>query len=997
MMKKSLLLLMMMLVSAFSFAQDRKISGVLVDGETKEPVMQTTVQLITMDSAFVAGAVSNERGAFTITAPKNGKYLLRISSIGYIGVLKRLEIVGNKTLNLGIVKMESDAKMLSQVNVTGKALKVVVKEDTFVYNSAAYVTPEGSVVEELVKRLPGAQVSEDGKITINGKEVKKVKVGGKEFMTGDTQTAMKNLPTSIIDNIKVYDEKSDLSRITGIDDGNDETVLDFSVKPGMNKGFMSNVDLGYGTHDRYTGRLFGMYTKDNFRIQGMGNGNNTGDRGFGGRGGGGRGGQGLNSSKMAGFNFSYDNDTIQIGGSVRWNHRDGDVMSRRAVENFISRSGAFENSVNQNFSRSDSWNAQLRLEWKPDTMTNIMFRPSMSISSNDGLTSSSSANFNEDPFRYFADPLAVASIAKMAEDSIIVNSSLDKGISYSNSKRFGGSLQFNRKLNSLGRNITFRVEGNYSKGDGNNLSISNVHLYKVRNVYGEDSTYQTNRYSITPTKNYSYSLQTIYSEPLWRGTFLQLSYRFNYSTNKSDRSTYDFSNLGANYFDRVTADYRQWDNYLERLSRPYTEYLSNDLSRYSEYKNYTHNVEAQLRVIREKYNFNVGLLFQPQRSKFIQDYKGVYVDTVRTVTNISPTLDFRYRFSKRDDLRITYRANTQQPSVSQMLDIYDDSNSLRITTGNPGLKPSFTQNLSGFFNGYIQNHMRSIMSFVNFSTTKNSISQKVTYNEKTGGQITRPENINGNWNVMIGSMYNQSIDTIGVWFVNTFTNLSYSNHVGYVSLDKKADSQKNTTRDITVGERLSLSFRPTIGLWSTEFEIDGSGTYNHARNKLQKQGNLDTWEFSYGGSVNVTAPWGTSLSMDMHNRSRRGFTDKSMNTDELIWNAQVSQGFLRGRSLTISLQLYDILHNQSNFSRMISAMSSTDTWYNSINSYAMVHVVYRFNLFGGRNANQGMPGMGGFGRGGFGGGRPAGGGGFGGGRPMGGGGFGGGRPMGPMM
>lgn len=1002
MMKKSLLLLMMMLVSALSFAQDRKISGALIDADTKEPMMQTTVQLITMDSAFVAGAVSNERGAFTITAPKNGKYLLRISSIGYIGVLKRLEIVGNKNLNLGIVKMESDAKMLSQVNVTGKALKVVVKEDTFVYNSAAYVTPEGSVVEELVKRLPGAQVSEDGKITINGKEVKKVKVGGKEFMTGDTQTAMKNLPTSIIDNIKVYDEKSDLSRITGIDDGNDETVLDFSVKPGMNKGFMSNVDLGYGTKDRYTGRLFGMYTKDNFRIQGMGNANNTGDRGFGGRGGGGRGGQGLNSSKMAGFNFSYDNDTIQIGGSVRWNHRDGDVMSRRAVENFISRSGAFTNSVNQNFSRSDSWNAQLRLEWNPDSMTNVMFRPSMSISSNDGLTSSTSAEFNDDPYNYVADPLAIASIAKMAKDSIIVNSSVSHGINYSNSKRFGGSLQFNRKLNSLGRNITFRVEGNYSKGDGDNFSTNDVHLYKILNVYGQDSTYQTNRYSITPTKNYSYSLQTIYSEPLWRGAFLQLSYRFNYSANKSDRSTYDFSNLGASYFDNIAADYRQWDNYLDRLPRPYTEYLDNDLSRYSEYKNYTHNVEAQLRVIREKYNFNVGVLLQPQRSKFIQDYKGVYVDTVRTVTNISPTLDFRYRFSKRDDLRITYRANTQQPSVSQMLDIYDDSDPLRISTGNPGLKPSFTQNLNGFFNGYIQNHMRSIMSFVNFSTTRNSISSKVTYNEKTGGQITRPENINGNWNVMVGAMYNQSIDTVGVWFVNTFTNLSYSNHVGYVSLDRMSDSQKNTTRDITVGERLSLSFRPTIGLWSTEFEIDGSGTYNHARNKLQKQGNLDTWEFSYGGSINVTAPWGTSLSMDMHNRSRRGFTDKSMNTDELIWNAQVSQGFLRGRSLTISLQLYDILHNQSNFSRMISAMSSTDTWYNSINSYAMVHVVYRFNLFGGKNANQGMPGMGGFGGGrpgggGFGGGRPAGGGGFGGGRPMGGGGFGGGRPMGPMM
>lgn len=990
-MKKTFLLLLLTMMSAISFAQERRISGILVDQDTKEPMMQTTVQLLKMDSTFVAGAISDENGKFSVKAPSNGKYLLRISSVGYVTSVKRIEIARDRNLAMGDIMMNSDAVMLKGATVTGKAMKVVVREDTFVYNSAAYVTPEGSVVEELVKRLPGAQVSEDGKITINGKEVKKVKVGGKEFMTGDTQTAMKNLPTSIIENIKVYDERSDLSRITGIDDGNDETVLDFGVKAGMNKGFMSNVDLGYGTKDRYTGRLFGMYSENNFRVQGMANANNTGDRGFGGRGGGGRGGQGLNSSKMTGVNFSYDNDTIEIGGSIRWNHRDGDTYSRRSTENFVSKSGAFSNSINQNYSRNDNWNAQMRLEWTPDSMTNVMFRPSMSISNSDGLSSNISANFNENPYLYFADPLATSSLIQMARDGIAVNSNKTNGITYNDSKRFGGSLQFNRKLNMRGRNLTFRVEGNYTKGNGTNLSVNDVQLYLV------DSTYQTNRYSLTPTKSYNYTLQTMYSEPIGKATFLQLSYSFNYSTNKSDRSTYDFSNIGEGFFSGITPHYGGWDEYLNLLPNPYTYYLDKDLSRYSEYKNYTHNIEAQLRVIREKYNFNVGLLFQPQKSKFIQDYKGVYVDTVRTIANISPTLDFRYNFNKTNNLRINYRANTTQPSVSQMLDIKDDSDPLNISMGNPGLKPSFTQRMNAFYNGYFQDHMRTVMSFVNFSTTSNSISSMVTYDELTGGRTTRPENINGDWNIMFGGMYNQAIDTVGVWYVNTFTNVMYSNNVGYVSLAPSYNSQKNTTKNTTLGERISLSFRPTWGLWSTEFEVDGSVTYNHTYNELQSRGNSDTWEFSYGGTVSITAPWGTSLSMDLHNRSRRGYDDESMNNNEMIWNAQISQGFLKGRALTVSLQLYDLLQQQSNFSRMVSASQRNDTWYNSINSYAMIHVVYRFNLFGGKNARQGQgmfpgggfDGRGGMPRGGF---NPGGGG-----MPRGGGGFGGGRPMGGMM
>jgi hypothetical protein len=336
-------------------------------------------------------------------------------------------------------------------------------------------------------------------------------------------------------------------------------------------------------------------------------------------------------------------------------------------------------------------------------------------------------------------------------------------------------------------------------------------------------------------------------------------------------------------------------------------------------------------------------------------------------------------------MRVNYRANTSQPSMTDLLDIRDDSNPLNIREGNPGLKPSFTQNMRFQYNNYWQNHQRSLMVNANFSTTANSISNKVTYDQKTGVNTTRPENINGNWNAFAMVMFNTSIDSAGYFNVNTFTTLRYAHNVGYVSLSKQ-DSQESVTRSTTYGERLSASYRNS---WF-ELELNGSVDYMHARSQLQSNNDLDTWTFSYGGSVMFTAPWGTQLSTNMNMNSRRGYNDASMNTNELIWNAQVSQSFLRGNALTLSLQFYDILKEQSTFSRAISAMQRTDTEYNAITSYAMLHVIYRLNLFGGFGNNrrgQGGPGFGGpgGGRGGRGGGF---GGGFGGGRP-GGGGFGG--------
>ena len=951
-MKRSILSMLLMLVAIASLAQERLISGKITDRDTKDPVEQVTIQLLKTDSTYVSGAISNERGLFHVNAPANGKYLLKITSVGYKPTVKRIQISEDKNLAMGNVVIGADAIMLKGAVVTAMAQKVSLKEDTFVYNSAAYRTPEGSVVEELVKRLPGAEVSDDGTIKINGKEVKKILVDGKEFMTGDTKTALKNLPTSIIDKIKAYDEKSDLSKVTGIDDGEEQTVLDFGVKKGMNKGVISNIDLGVGNKNRYNMRGMGGYFANNNRFMLFANANNTSDRGFGGGPGRGfwGGANGLNASKMIGANYNYElKDKFKFNTSLRWNHSDGDVWSSRSSENFMGSSSSFSNSLSQSYSRSNSWNGNIRLEWMPDSMTNILFRPSISWSTSDGLSGSQSASYNKDPYTITTkDPLSEEGIDELEKAEAMVNSQLTNGITYSDNNNIRGMLQVNRKLGNKGRNITFRVDAKYTDNDSKSISLNNAKLYLVQTAEGKDSTYQTNRYNLTPSKNYSYAGQLTYSEPLWKATFLQFSYKFTYSYSKSDRSTYDFSKYAMS----GDHEYRGWDSYLNPFAGHLNDYKDDNLSRFSEYRNYNHDIQVMMRFIRQKYNLNFGVMVQPQQSKYIQDYQGVHVDTVRNVVNVSPTLDFRYRFSKMSNLRVNYRGTTSQPSISQLLDITDNSDPLNISKGNPGLKPSFTQNFRLFYNNFVQNHNKGIMTFVNFSTTNNSISNKVTYDETTGGRITRPENINGNWNAMGAFMFNCSIDSAGVWNINTGAHANYNNYVSYLSLDKKSDSQKNTTRSITWRQNLSLSYRND---WA-EFSLDGTLTYNKAKNKLQPTSNLETWQFSYGPSMTLTAPWGTSLNTSLSINSRRGYNDSSMNTDEFVWNAQLSQSFLKGKPLTIMLQFYDILRQQSTFSRAISATSRTDTEYNAINSYAMLHVIYRLNLFGGKQARQGGPG-----------------------------------------
>jgi hypothetical protein len=983
-------------------AQQRTLTGRVVDKEEGKALVRATLQLYRLgkkDTTFVGGTYSDERGAFVFNSVRSGRYLLKATFLGYKPLMHNVN-VSNQTTALGNLVMEADAVLLKEAVVTANVPKMVIKDDTVVYNADAFRVPEGSVIEALVEVLPGAKIDEDGKISINGKDVRRFKLDGRDFMTGNNDAVMKNLPSYVIDQVKAYDEKSDLSRMTGIDDGNDDFVLEFVTKRSARRGLQANPDIGYGTDRRYGIRLTAMKPFGAMRYTFMGNANNVNDRNFSGRGGRGRGNNnGQRETKTGALDISYENNkNLKASGRVTWNHNDADNWNRSGSENFVNtRGGAFSNSISQSYSRGNNWTGNMNLQWQVDSVTNLSFRPNVSFSTNDSRSFSTSASFNANPFDYVNDALSAESRSYMDSQGLIVNDRQNKSLGYGENKNISSEMQLHRRIGRKGRNVAVSGRINYSKGDNRNANLSAVRLYQTNNQYGEDSTYQTNRYTLSGNNNFGYSIGATYTEPLLsfqsapalvdssradgsqqrnrgpfggnrnqrrsfgaQGLFLQLNYRFNYSHQKNDPSTYDFPDYSEAAFLDMLNDYREWTALFGYLDNPYEMYLSDRLSRYSERTEYGHNADVQLRYVREKMNMNVGINVQPQKSHYIQQYLGVPVDTVRTVTNLSPTLNMRYRFNQQTNLQVQLRGQTQQPSITQLLDIYDDTNPLSISMGNPGLKPSFTTNLQTNFQKQrtptfvedslgmqipkAQRHW-SFSVNANFQRTANAVGNIVTYNETTGGRISRPENINGNWSTSFGSSFNIGLDTLNRWDISGGINGSYRHQIGYVNLNRTAEADRNVTHTYNFSPDVRLSFR---NKW-LNVSLNCRATYARTENRLQASRNLTTWNFNYGGNTRITFPWETNLSTDFHVYSKRGYADETLNTNELIWNAQLSHSFLRGKKLTVMLQWYDILHQQTNFSRTVNANGWRDQEVNAITSYAMLHVSYRLNFFGGRN------------------------------------------------
>ncbi len=1019
------------------YAQNLSVKGTVYDFDSADPMPSANVSIIQIagtDSTFIGGAATEDDGSFVVGNLKAGNYVARVSFTGYDDAYKNFSLrSGSGVTDLGKITLRG-GQMLDEVAVSAVVAKVQMINDTVMFNSAAFKLPEGASVEDLIRKLPGVQIGSDGNITVNGKTVSRILVNGKEFFNDDKTMALTQLTAEMIEKVKAYDKQSDLARQTGIDDGEEETVLDLQVKKGMAKGWFGNLSLGGGAPLEKEGfdvaalyqvnASLNRFDEDKqFTVTGSASQSSGGMGGFGGmRMGGGvgmgmggfgmgggfggmsmGGGGGVSKSYSGGFNFamnlgkevSSDNYQYEVGGSVNWSHSDNQSSSKTNNWNAYNTQETWSRNVSANGSGSNSLSGNMRIEWNKDNYTSLLFTPQFSYSKSDNWSESQQAQFRSNPWKIMSDPLDTTSIYDRSNypyadfdidpnsldpvadfvDSLhdyynkaIWNTQMSANKSGSESKSASGNIQFVRRFGNRGRNVS--VRGNY------NLSHSES-LQQQRN----DQTYYytpvptqnlIRRYNDNPSDRNSYNIQATYSEPISTGTYLQVSYQYAYSEQNSDRATYNVPDVNYGLDD-------------------YWEYVKNEADKDSLqstntfYYNYDQTIQLQFRknATDQSYNFTVGLSILPQHSKM--NYTGMGLkDTIleRTVFNWTPTVQFRYRVSRQEQVNIRYNGRSSQPSMQQLLPIRDDSNPLRISSGNPGLKPTFNNQLSVGYQKYNPVTMGSFNINTSISNTMRQIQNKSILLEN-GGNESMPVNMDGfwaNWNASASLTYNYTFPD-DRYSITSSTSGNFSHQEGWAA-ELNDDAKLRTTKTTGANENLSAEYRDDY----LTISLDGSLRYNHSVNDIDPKRNMDTYDYSYGTSIMAFIPWrNMRLGSDLNMNSRRGY-DGDMNRDELIWNASLSFSFLKGNKASLSLAAYDILHQRSTVSRQMSATSRTDTESKNITSYFMATLTYRLSLFGDRSARQGMRGgMGGFGGGfgGFGGGM----GGFGGGM---GGGFGGG-------
>lgn len=925
---KCLLMLLMILFSPMAFAQQSSVNvtGSVVEQGSDTPIEQATVRLLNVkDSAMVRGVVSARNGSFTLKNVKKGSYLLHVTFIGYDPLYQPLQITGKKNpVNVGKLELSDGAIELGEAVVIGKAPEVTVRNDTVEYNADSYKVTEGSVLEDLLKKMPGVEVDSEGKITVNGKEVKKVMVDGKEFFSDDPKVASKNLPAKMIDKLQVLDKKSDMAQMTGFDDGEEETVINLTVKPGMKQGWFGNAYGGYGSKDRYEGNVMVNRFVNNDQITFMGGANNTNNMGFsdlastmfsgmgggGGRRGGFGAGSGITSSGNAGLNFSkeFKPDKLTLGGNTRYSHSDNDARSKSDRQNILpGDSSSYDNSEAMSRTKSDNFGVDFRLEWKPDTMTQLIFRPSFSFSH------SMNDNFSD--------------ATTLDNERDTVNTNRSSNYSESNGYNLNASIDFSRKLNNKGRVFSATLSGGNSDSYSDGMNRSDIVYFNQTDALKNSIIDQRSRYD---NKGFNYRVYVSWVEPIGHNNFIQATYSISQRKQEALKNVYN----------------QDADGIYNVLDSAYSQsYRNNFISQ---------RASLSFKSQRAKFNYTIGLNLDPSYSSsenFVGDT--TLSKITRKVVNLSPMAQFNYMFDKRTNLRIMYNGRTSQPSMTQLQPVADISDPTNITIGNPDLNPRYTNNVFIRFQQFTPEKQRAFMIMANGSYIINDIVSYTSYNQETGVKTTTYKNVNGNYSGNVRMMLNTPLKN-KKFSINSMTMASFANSNGYIN------EEKNTNRNLILSERGGIDFRSSY----LDLGVNGNIRYNATSNSLQKENNQNTFNYGAGGYTTIYLPLDFKIESDVNWSTNSGYGD-GFKQNEVLWNASASKSFLKNNQGTLRFKIYDILQQRSNISRSVTASYIQDSEYNTLGSYFMVHFIYRFSIFkGGASASDvKTPGRSGRGRG----------------------------------
>lgn len=904
--------------------KERKVelSGEVYDSFTKAKI-KAFVTLMRSDSTIVDTVTCSSWSTLSYYGFKvpavQADYILKATAEGYEDTYMNYQlrhIARNSYFELPRILMkkkqddiwkETD---LEGVTVTGTRVKLTYKGDTLIFNASAFNLPEGSMLDGLIRQMPGAELKDNGDIYINGKKVDYLTLNGKDFFKGQNKVMLENLPYYTVRDIKVYNKSTKQSELVGRDIEKKDYVMDVELKREYNRGYLGNAEVGAGTDNRYLARIFGLYYSDHSRMSLFGNTNNINET----RRPGGEGEwspsempRGLRTTKQTGMHLSTEdadkNWDETMDATFTWS--DADNWNRTATERFAtggnvmggSESRSRQKDFNLNF--SNGFTLQ-----KPFTLYNYV-----TFYYGDGKrdTQNQDSTWQQTP----------------------INSTISTGMNKYRTLSLNSLLLYYKKF-KWGDYFSINFNANFSQTKpSDNFSRTETHytqnhLDDLRDQYNDT---RQNSYQYQAHASYSLQLPNQWSiEP-------EVGYQQNWNNSRNDLFRLD---LLDDYSPRdigVLPSSREQllsvldtDNSIRQqlLTRTYTGRLAVSKSDDKQY------ISFQLPV-----NINAERI----------NYNDHHIDTVarRSYTLFTPSFNY-YQWGKKKGLQyINYHMNVAKPSFSTLMPHNNTANPLSTWVSNTSLKANVTHNLNISFQFNNDSTRRSMNIWSSASITRNAWGTRTIYNQETGAYTFRNDNINGNWQTSIGMNYQQPIDKKKLLTLKQNADANYNHSVDfpllYVTAGSTGGSNKSTVNNWTLHERLELEYQKD----KFTAALLGDIRWRSSTSDRVDFERISAFDFNYGARLMAVIPWvKLSLATDIKMFSRRGYSSEMMNTDDLVWNAELSRSFFKEK-FTLKLTAFDILHQLSNKQYSVNAQGRTETWDNCIPRYLMLTCAFKLN------------------------------------------------------
>lgn len=880
-----------------------------------DPLPDVNIQLYSLpDTSFIEGTVSDKKGVFRLYPMNPGNYLIRASFLGYETIEKKVNIPAyRKEVYGGALMMKPSSIVLDETVIKAELQKMKMSGDTLVYNTGAFKTSEGAVLQDLVRQLPGLELDEkSGKMNFHGKEITQILLNGKEFFA-DSKVALNNMPVDALKEVKVYEQQSDKEQMTGVSDGKKKTVMDVKTKKDLTDGLMGDVSALKGSGDMYGAKMSLNKFVGKWRMSLYGDlgklpryGNFISDMAD-------------NPAQMKDIGFSLGTEIkkLNLNVSASYNNKSADE-SRSQSEEYLPNGSQYAYNKGLSTGRNSSFWENIYLTGSLSDRTEINFRHNINHSRLNSVSENISATFSTNPLDYVSEP--------WRDDAMIppefrINKNTGNSQNKTNNLMIGNNLLLTHNLNDIGRKLSIELRNDYSNQASGNYQQSSITYYQLKNDLGADSVLYRNQYRESPARNLLLAGEVSYTEPIGK-QMLQVYYRHEYQRQSNNAVTYNLDEDAL--WGSLPSGYEA--GRVDSLS----DYTRNDL----------HSNEFGLRTTLNwrKVRLNIRFGLSPQKSTTKSNRGKVKIDTTITVLNIVPELHFDYDLGNNHNMSVYYSGYTRQPSIYDLLSVPDYTNPLNITMGNPGLKPAFGQSISVNYRGGNMEKQEMLYCGLRYNNTINDISRKRTYDEKSGVYTSRPENINGNWGIG-GNIYytNKLFKKI---FARLATNANYNRRVSYVQIMGEAnENDRNTSQMLSLMQDVEFAYK----LEEHEFKINGAITYQQADNSYTNNSDYRTYDFYYGAECRLKLPLNLNLYTVVRSMNRRGYKDEASNTTQWLWNGELTYSFLKGKRGLLKFQVVDILQQRDFVNRWMNDTGQGETWTWGLGRYAMATFTYRFN------------------------------------------------------